>query len=258
MGTRNQSGTGKGSKLSMRKLLTLVLLLVSLCCGGGLRAQSTNASLTGYITDPTKAVIVGAKVIVIDVGKNIRYEAASNQVGSYDITSLPPGAYRIEVEKPGFKTVVKSDFILHLQDTIAINFEMELGSASEIVTVEGGTPLLNTTDASVSTVVDRRFVEDIPLNGRSFQSLIDLAPGVVLTSASFADPGQFSVNGQRPDTNYFTVDGVSANIGASTGSPLTEYASGAFPGLSSFGGTNNLVSVDALQEFRIQTSTFAP
>src|SRR6266849_9967992 len=156
--------------LQMRRLLILMLLIGS-CCGE-LRAQSTNASVTGYITDPAKAVIVGAKVIVINVDTNIRYEATTNGVGTYDIVNLPPGAYRIEVEKPGFKTVVKSDVILHVQDTAAINFEMALGSASEIVTVTAGGQVMNTTDATVSTVVDRKFAEELPLNGRSFQTLI--------------------------------------------------------------------------------------
>src|SRR5262249_17733572 len=149
----------------MRRLLVLVVLVLALC---GLRvcAQSTNASVTGYITDPSKAVIVGAKVVVINVDTNVRYEATTNAVGSYDVPSLPPGRYRVEVEKPGFKTVVKSDLILHVQDTAAINFEMAVGSASEIVTVEAGGLVINTQDASVSTVVDRKFVESLPLNGR--------------------------------------------------------------------------------------------
>jgi hypothetical protein len=88
---------------------------------------------------------------------------------------------------------------------------MGIGSASESITVEGGAPLVNTESGTVSTVIDRTFVENIPLNGRSFQALILLTPGVVLTATNYNDQGQFSVNGQRADANYFTVDGVSAN-----------------------------------------------
>ncbi|HET6929209.1 MAG TPA: TonB-dependent receptor [Candidatus Acidoferrum sp.] len=241
----------------MRRLLFLGVLLIGAC--GHLLAQSTNASLTGYITDPAKAIIVGAKVIAINVDTNIRYQGITNNAGDYDVTNLPPGKYRIEVEKPGFKTVVKSDVILHVQDTIAINFEMVLGSVSEIVTVEGGAPVINTTDASVSTVVDREFAENLPLNGRSFQTLIELTPGVVLTPSNSNDGGQFSVDGQRAASNYWTVDGVSANIGiGSTYFSQGNGVSGALPSFSTLGGTNSLVSVDALQEFRIQTSTYAP
>jgi hypothetical protein len=243
----------------MRRLLTVVVLLIGFW-GGALRAQSTDASVTGYITDSTKAIIVGAKVIVINVATNIRYETTTNKVGSYDVSGLPPGPYRIEVEKPGFKTVVKSDVILHVQDTAAINFEMAVGSVSEIVTVQAGGLVIDTTDATVSTVVDRQFAENLPLNGRSFQTLIQLTPGVVLTASNTNDNGQFSVNGQRAASNYWMVDGVSANIGVGiteSGQPGNGLG-GSLGSFSVLGGTNSLVSVDAMQEFRIQTSTFAP
>src|SRR5215472_5237157 len=97
-----------------------------------------------------------------------------------------------------------------------------------------------------------------PLNGRSFQTLIMLTPGVVVVATAFDDQGQFSINGQRADANYFTVDGVSANFGVTGYFPLVQAAGGALPALSASGGTNSLVSVDAMQEFRIQTSSFAP
>src|SRR5215472_4955742 len=178
-----------------------------------LRAQSTNASLTGRITDPSKALIVGARIAAISTGTNSRYETMSNGSGEYYLASLAPDIYRIEVEKPGFKKLIRPDVILHVQDAIKIDFEMSLGVASDSVTVEGGAPLVNTSDATVSTIIDHRFVKNMPLNGRSFSSLIDLTPGVVLVPTNFFEQGQFSVNGQRPDTNYFMVDGVSANLG---------------------------------------------
>jgi hypothetical protein len=111
---------------------------------------------------------------------------------------------------------------------------------------------------SVSTVVDRQFAENLPLNGRSFQSLIALTPGAVATRTGSSAGGQFSINGQRPNANYFTVDGVSANIGISTQNRFGQAAAGSLPGLSVSGGTNSLVSVEALQEFKIQTSAYAP
>src|SRR5206468_3105713 len=128
----------------------------------------------------------------------------------------------------------------------------------ETINVEAGASLVNTESGTVSTVIDRPFVENLPLNGRSFQTLIMLTPGVVTTATFFADQGQFSVNGQRADANYFTVDGVSANFGVTGYIALVQTASGALPALSASGGTNSLVSVDAMQEFRIQTSSFAP
>jgi hypothetical protein len=135
---------------------------------------------------------------------------------------------------------------------------MTLGDVSETVMVESGAPLVNTESATVSTVVNHTFVDNIPLNGRSFQTLINLTPGVVVTPSTFNDQGQFSVNGQRADANYFMVDGVSANFGVTGFIAMMQSASGALPALSASGGTNSLVSVDAMQEFRIQTSSFAP
>jgi hypothetical protein len=224
-----------------------------------LLCQSTSASLSGRVTDPSKARIVGAKVVAISSATNIRNEATTNAAGEYYLPSLLPGAYRIEVEKTGFKKLIRPDVILHVQDALSIDFEMTVGSASESITVEGGAPLVNTESATVSTVVDRTFAENLPLNGRSFQSLIELTPGVVVTTSNFLDNGQFSVNGQRADANYFMVDGVSANVGLGLNSTYGgQGVAGALPAFSVLGGTNSLVSVDAMQEFRIQTSTYAP
>src|SRR3984893_18209524 len=114
--------------------------------------------------------------------------------------------------------------------------------------MEGRAPMINTETAALSTVVDRQFAENLPLNGRSFQSLINLAPGVVVTSSNYADGGQFSVNGQRPSSNYWMVDCVGANIGVGVNATLYpgNGLSGALGSFSAMGGTNSLVSVDAM------------
>jgi hypothetical protein len=223
-----------------------------------IRAQSTNATITGRVTDPSSAVIAGAKVAALSDGKNIRTTTETNGSGEYSLQNLPPDTYRIEVEKEGFKKLIKPDVVLHVQDSLEIDFEMTIGATSDTITVEGGAPLVNTESGTVSTVVDRRLVENLPLNGRSFQTLMMLTPGVVVTVTGYNDQGQFSVNGQHADANYFTVDGVSANFGVTGQGPMEQTASGSLPALSAAGGTNSLVSVDATQEFRIQTSSFAP
>ncbi|MBI4166889.1 MAG: TonB-dependent receptor, partial [Acidobacteria bacterium] len=121
---------------------------------------------------------------------------------------------------------------------------------------------VETQDARVSTVVDRQFVENLPLSGRSFQSLVYLTPGVVptqiITGPVGTNMGGFVVNGQRGDANYWTVDGVSANFASTVGSNLGPGVAGSLPATNVVGGTNGLVAVDALQEFRIQTSSYAP
>ena len=104
--------------------------LTSLCllfCCIQVLAQSTLASLTGRITDPNKAVISGATVTVINTGTGIHYQGLTNETGEYYVTDLPPGRYRIEVEKLGFKAVIQSGVILHVQDALEVNFEMTLG-----------------------------------------------------------------------------------------------------------------------------------
>src|SRR5215469_11639344 len=241
----------------MRRAPTVGLFLV-LACSTAVRGQSTNGSINGRITDSSHSAIADAKVTAVNVGTNFRYEAATNSSGEYYFANLPPGSYSLEIEKAGFKKLVRPDVTLHVQDALHIDFEMTLGPSKESVTVEAGVPLVNTTDATVSTVIDRNFVEDLPLNGRSFQTLIMLTPGVVVTATAFDDQGQFSVNGQRANANYFTVDGVSANFGVTGYVALVQTAGGALPALSAQGGTNSLVSVEAMQEFRVQTSSFAP
>jgi len=180
---------------------------------GAASAQSTNASLAGRVNDPSRAVIADARVAAISAATNLRYETATNGSGEYHLANLVPGAYRIEVEKSGFKKLIRTEVILHVQDALEINFDMTLGDISEAITVTGGAPLVNSESGTVSTVIDRTFVENLPMNGRSFQTLIMLTPGVVVTRTTFNDQGQFSVNGQRADANYFTIDGVSANFG---------------------------------------------
>ncbi len=182
---------------------------------------------------------------------------SSNQQGEYSVPALLPGPYNITIQANGFKTVHQNGVVVEVEQRARVDFALTIGSNTDSITVQGSAPLLNTSDASVSTLIGNRFVENMPLNGRSFSSLIDLTPGVVLTPSNFYDQGQFSVNGQRPDANYFLVDGVGANLGTSA-SNLGQGGAGQLPATSTFGGTSNLVSLDALEEFRIQTSTFAP
>lgn len=223
-------------------------------------SQSPNGTISGLIVDPSSRVIVGAGIVVVNDSTGLHYETDSNSDGVYLVTNLPPGSYRIQVSKIGFKTLIKPEITLNVQGAIAVNFTLPLGAVSETLTVEAGVPLVDTESAAVSTVVDRQFAENLPLNGRSFQTLIQLTPGVVLTPSNQEDAGQFSVNGQRTSSNYWMVDGVSANIGIglNAGNFGGNGLAGGLGSFSALGGTNSLVSVDAMQEFRIQTSTYAP
>jgi hypothetical protein len=221
-------------------------------------AQSETATVSGQVVDPSGLNIVGAQVKLVDIDRDTTTSVTTNATGLYMFPSVRPGRYRMAVTAAGFKVVNVTGLTINVQDHLEQNFQLVVGSISESMTVTADTYNVNTTDATVSTVVDRNFAENLPMNGRSFQSLIQLTPGVVLTANNGVDTGQFSINGQRANSNYWTVDGVSANIGVSAGATAGTGLAGTLGSTSVFGGTNSLVSVDALQEFRIQTSTYAP
>jgi hypothetical protein len=238
--------------------VVLLSACVLMLLAAPLLAQSPNGVLNGLVVDPSNRPIVGADVVAVNDLTGIQHTTRTNDEGIYVLPNLPPGPYRLQVSKIGFKTLIKPDITLSVQDALAINFTLPIGALAETVTVEGGAPLVNTESAAVSTVVDRNFAENLPMNGRSFQTLIQLTPGVVMVPSNVSDGGQFSVNGQRSNSNYWLLDGVGANIGVSANFQAGTGMAGSLGGFSAMGGTNSLVSVDAMQEFRIQTSTYAP
>jgi hypothetical protein len=239
----------------------LPLFLVVLCLFGLLPSslgQTESATLSGLITDPQGKVVPGVGVEISNVDTNLTAHQTTNGAGVYVVAGLKPGRYRVSVTKDGFRKIDLVDLVLNVQDVLSRNFQLQLGPVSSSITVTADGANVNTTDATVSTVVDRQFVENMPLNGRSFQSLITLTPGIVLTpAATNGTQGQFSVNGQRSDSNSFIVDGVSANFGSGINAGPSTQASGSLPGLTSFGTTQSLASIDDLQEFRVQTSTYS-
>lgn len=245
----------------MKHLCVYVLLFLSVIACRVL-AQSTSAAISGLVTDPAGRAITNASVILINDATGLEYPTRTNGVGVYSVPVLPPGHYHMQVSKIGFKTIIKPDIILNVQSALGINFSLPVGAASESVTVRAGSSLLNTTDGSVSTVIDHRFVTNMPLNGRSFQDLISMTPGIVTQSPQSYTytgyNGDFSVNGQRTESNYYTVDGVSANINAGypTGGAQTA-TGGTIPASTALGTTQSLLSVDALEEFRVQSSTYS-
>jgi hypothetical protein len=223
-------------------------------------AQSETATVSGQVVDPSGLNVTGAQVKLVDVERDTSASVTTNNTGSFTFPSVRPGRYRMEVTAAGFKVINATGLTVNVQDHLDQNFKLAMGSVSESVTVEGGASVVDAESAAVSTVVDRNFAENLPMNGRSFQTLVQLTPGVVLTTSNADDAGQFSVNGQRSASNYWMVDGVSANIGigVNANSNPGNGLSGTVGSFSVLGGTNSLVSVDALQEFRIQTSTYAP
>jgi Carboxypeptidase regulatory-like domain/TonB dependent receptor len=246
----------------LKRLIVFFLLILEVCFSASSLAQSTNATISGLVIDPSSKAVTEADVIILNEATGVRYPTTTNRDGIFTVSILPPGQYRVQVSKGGFKTVIKPDIILNVQTALELNFTLPLGAASESVTVEASSSLLNATDASVSTVIDQKFVQNIPLNGRSFQDLISMTPGVVTQNpqaqSALSVNGDFSVNGQRSESNNYTVDGVSGNIGAGNGYGGPQAgSSGSISASTSLGTTQSLVSVDALQEFRVLSSTYS-
>src|SRR5207302_1976093 len=179
--------------------------------------------------------------------------------GFYFFAFLLPGFYTITVEAPGFGVVSRAGLKLDPGQEARLDFTLSPAPVKESITVRGSTSSLQTESSAVGTEVDPQLVQDLPLDGRTFQSLIGLAPGVVMPATLSQETGQggIVVNGQRSSANYFTVDGVSANVGIG-GDPfgLGPAAGGSFPASTVLGTTHNLVSIDDMQEFKLQTSTY--
>jgi len=246
----------------LKYIFAFSLLLLILCSTTLVIAQSTNATLSGVVVDPAGKVITDADIEILNEATGVQYSGKTNDAGIYTVSILPPGQYRVQVSKIGFKTLIKPGIVLNVQSAVALNFTLPVGAASESVTVAAGSSFINTENASVSTVIDSKFVENIPLNGRSFQDLISMTPGVVTqspqASSSIGYNGDFSVNGERTESNYYTVDGIAANIGASSGyGGPGPGSSGSLSATTALGTTQSMISVDALQEFRVESSSYS-
>src|SRR5947209_914379 len=207
----------------------------------------TLGTITGEVKDSTGAVVPGATVTVTNKATNATRTTASNAVGLYDFPALPPGSYTIKTELDGFKTAT-SDLELQVQQTARVDFRLELGTLSETTMVTGVSPLVETANATIGTVIENRRIVELPLNGRNYLQLIALSPNV---SYEFAGPGQagdrqggtranqqLSISGQRREFNYYTLDGVD-----NTDVNFNTYIF--------------LPSVDALEEFKVQTGVYA-
>jgi hypothetical protein len=234
-------------------LALLPLLSLRLALG-----QSESGSINGQIRDPGGALIVGATVTITDLGTNGKLSTRTGPGGEYAFSTLRASRYKIIVTAPGFKETVLPDVDLHTQDKLSENVSLSVGVSGESVTVNAGSSEQIETSGSVATTVDRQFVENMPLSGRSFQALIALTPGNVTAKTYYTNSGQFSIDGQRTDANYFSIDGVSANVGITQGSNvyLGSAGAGAAQATSNNGGYNNLVSIDDMQEYKIQTNSF--
>jgi hypothetical protein len=229
-----------------------MLLFGFLCSAAGAWSQSGNASLSGSISDPSGAIVQNAQVLVTNTATGVAKTTRTNSAGLYVVLDLIPGDYELSVTAPGFQERRISDIKLVVGQRAALDISLALGATNEQVDVSSAPPLLQAEEASVGTVVRSQEVLNLPLNGRFFSQLLELSPGATpsIRSAQFAssDPNlsgkerngmpAFDVNGQSGAFTYFRIDGIDN----------TE---------RQFGGANIPVSVDAIQEFRLQTANFS-
>jgi hypothetical protein len=207
----------------------------------------TTGEITGVVTDSSGAAIQGAVVSVTNKGTNATRQTSTNDEGVYAFPSLLPGLYSVKIEHQGFKSSVRENITLEVQQTARLDFALEIGAVGETVNVTGGTPLLSQESTTVGTVIENKRIVDLPLNGRNFLQLVATAPNV---SFGFQNAGQagsrqggtraaqnISVAGQRSYFNRFTIDGVE-NTDVNFNTPII------------------IPSIDALQEFKVQTGIF--
>jgi hypothetical protein len=226
----------------VRRITNLAAVFGFIFCWS-LAAFAQGAQLSGRVTDPQGAALVNADVRVVNQATRVERKTKTNSVGLYSIPFLEPGKYQVYVQAPGFSTAASQDLTLEVDQAAVFNVQLKLGQPTETITVEGGAPLINTEDASVSTVVDRTFVAAIPVNGRELTRLTLLSPGAVSQGGIAA----LGFNGGSMTGNDYTIDGINA-----TRVDVPEIANGAERGAKLLTG-----SIDSVSEFRALTSTYS-
>src|SRR5437899_2779466 len=218
--------------------ITFLLILIFGFSSVGL-AQN-RGTITGRVTDETGAVIPGVAIKVTNVNTGVARDTITNETGIYSVELLPVGDYRVEAELSGFKKEVRSGVTLVVDQVARIDFTLKVGAASEVVEVTGSAPLVQTDNSSLGAVIEDRKVVDLPLNGRDFSALTYLVPGAFVPSqgSALGYRGGFTTGGVAEDANQFILDGINNN-----GTGTMEIGA--------------RVNIDALQEFKIETSSYS-
>jgi hypothetical protein len=206
-------------------------------------AQTATGQITGTVRDATGAVMSGVKVVVTNQQTGLNRETKTGSNGDYVVPLLPAGVYLVTAEQTGFKTAILSDVALTVEQIQRLDFTLAPGAVSETVEVQASTLALDTASASVGHTITERQVTELPLNGRNFLQLLFLGAGAVETTGEQGGMRQgvgnaISIMGARPTSNNFMIDGT-ANIATSVGT------------------TAAVLSVDAIQEFKEQTTTYS-
>ena len=233
----------------MKSILVTTAALVVLAAAAAAQTSDTGA-LTGTVTDPAGASAPNVSVTAINEGSGQERAAQTGLDGSYTLTLLPPGTYRVRFSATGFKTAEVRPVIITVTEKPVLNRTMELGAQAEEITVEAIAETVQSSNATLGTVINTRTVVDLPLNTRNYTNLLALSAGVNATVNNATALGKgsqdFAVNGANVNQNNFAMDGVSIQNFGGFGST---HEGGSY---TSFG----IPSPDALQEFKIQTSQY--
>ena len=238
------------------KLTTPVLL--SFFLGAGLAHGQSHAHLAGMIHDPTDAAVPEASVTVVNQETGFHRLVMSRSDGTYSVVSLEPGIYKITVRHPGFRTLIRLGVRVDALQPVRVDFNLPLGSMQESITVQDSPSVPLSEGTAAGTLLTADEMDHIPSNGGGLTRLLEFAPGTIITPATRGEPGQFTTGGQRPNANYFAVDGVSGNTGVSAGGLPAQTTGGSLPAMTAIGSLHSLLPLDATAEFRVQTSTTAP
>src|SRR3989442_1489197 len=230
----------------MSRYLPVLLISLILLSGITVSAQVTTATIAGVVQDASGAVIPGVTVTAKNVETGATRTATSDEGGRYTVPELTLGDYEVEAQLPGFQTEVRSGITLTVGRSAVVNFALKVGQLSDKVTITEEAPLVESTTSAMSSLVDERTIRELPLNGRSYDQLALLQPGVVTVGAGqasvafdFGTGQRFNVNGSRAYANTFMLDGTTIN----------DHANGT-PG----GAAGQNLGVDGVQEFKINTS----
>lgn len=211
-----------------------------------LDAQVDTGTILGTIRDNTGAVVPGVTVTVRNEGTSFTQATTSSSAGTYVFTALKIGRYTVEAEHPGFRKDVHSGLDLNIQQQLVVDFDLSLGQVTSEVNVTGQAPILQTENGSVGQVIEHQEVNNLPLNGRNYTFLARLVPGATVgqsESRGLNANGWFTANGTRPAQNNYMLDGIDNNTND------VDFLSGAAYVIKP--------PVDAISEFRLQTSTFS-
>ena len=218
-------------------------------------AAQSYASLAGHIFDTSQAGIAGAAVTVVNQETGFRRTAESELGGGYAIGSLEAGLYKVTVRKENFQTVVRFNLALTSSASTLADFTLPVGSVLETIVVHGEAPPLERDGAATGDQFDFHEIQRLPLNGAGLLGLLEAAPGTDVTPATRGEAGQFTTAGQRPNANYFMVDGVSGNNGVTAGGLPAGSSGGTLPAVTAFGSLDSLIALEAVREFSVATSS---